>query len=74
MRKKLIEEQSSLCEVNILGTACVFCMIKHFVRYCLHSKAHAFPNDTILNVSAWTVLVLGFLFVDSATLLFPIHI
>ena len=48
----------------------VFCMIRHFVRYFLHSKAHALPND----VSTWAVLVLRFLSVDSVTFLSPIDI
>ena len=67
----LIEGQSSLPEVNILGMACVFCMMKHFVRYCLHSKAHALPFATI---STWAVPVFGFLLVDSVKFPSPIHI
>ena len=42
--------------------------------YCLHSKAHALPNDTMLNVSAWVVSVLGFVMVDLVTFLSPIRI
>ena len=71
---KSFEGQSSLSEVNILGTAFVFCTIKHFERYRLHSKAHALLIDTILNVSVWAVPVFGLLLVDSVTFLSPIHI
>ena len=49
---KSIGGQSSLSKVNILGTAWRVCLYDQvLVRYCLHSKVHAWLDDTILNVS-----------------------
>ena len=48
-------EDKALCPKLTFSEWRVCLYDQALVYYCLHSKAHAWLNDAILNVSAWAV-------------------